>query len=75
MNGQPAFVDIEGPKDLDKDGDPEFVVNADLPGTLADIKDKTIELPIGPVLSTAKGLVALVASRLGIAGKLLQSLL
>ena len=72
MNGQPAFVDIEGPKDLDKDGDPEFVVNADLPGTLA---DKTIELPIGPVLSTAKGLVALVASRLGIAGKLLQSLL
>jgi len=41
-----GVVRVQGPTDLDKDGDPEVHFTIDLPGTLADFKWK-VEIPIG----------------------------
>jgi len=62
-----ARIEISGPKDKDKDGDPEVTIKVDLPGKSFDFYT-VVELPMTDLLSSPLSLASHVLSNSNVPG-------
>ena len=60
--GLKGELKIEGPRDADKDGDPEFLVSLSGPGV--SVPPTSIEVPVSVVSGPLAGLIAFAVSKI-----------